>query len=325
MTALADEVLQLLAQRESEAVPPWVAERVARLLGARRSNVLRVLPAAAARRTDVPAGSYAVAPAADDSAPFVPVGDDEALERAIRTRETVRSAAPERRWLIPLTCAREVRYVVDIGDFRAGEAEGTLAAELIPLAGAFYDLLAEAELDPLTRMANRRLLYTQVGSRLAGWLAQPGQRFLAVADIDHFKKVNDTYGHLYGDEILIHFAGLMRKGFRATDLLYRFGGEEFVMVFGVPRAEHARAILERFRRAVEAYEFPKVGRITASIGYTLVGDAAVPVTTLVDRADQAVYYAKRNGRNRVCQYEALVAEGAMQPPGKPAGGDVTLF
>ncbi|HEX6267085.1 MAG TPA: GGDEF domain-containing protein [Burkholderiales bacterium] len=324
--ALSAEVLQLLEHRESEAVPPWAAGRLARLLGAKRSSALRVLPAAAARRTDAPAGSYAVAPADDDSAAFVPIGDDEALDRAIRTRQPVRCEMPAERWLVPLCCAQEARYVIDLHELDAGVADKALAEELVSLVSAYYDLLADAELDPLTRMANRRLFYSQVGSRLERWSSQRSeQRFLAVADIDHFKRVNDTYGHLYGDEILIHFAGVMRKSFRATDLLYRFGGEEFVMVFGVRRGEDGPAVLERFRRTVEAYDFPRIGRITASIGFTAIGNTVVPATTLVDQADQAVYYAKRNGRNRVCQYQALVAEGAMQAPAETAAGEVTLF
>jgi diguanylate cyclase (GGDEF)-like protein len=185
--------------------------------------------------------------------------------------------------------------------------------------------LAEAETDPLTRLANRRVLYSQIG---AGMALPPGgtrRRYLALADIDHFKQINDRFGHLYGDEILIHFARLMRDSFRAGDLLYRFGGEEFVIVYGVDRTEGRHVPLERFRAAVEAYEFPRVGRVTASLGFTAIEGSLIPVTTFVDRADNAVYYAKRNGRNRVCEYEALVASGALQPPQLETGGEATLF
>ena len=150
-------------------------------------------------------------------------------------------------------------------------------------------------------------------------------RFLAVLDIDHFKQVNDRFGHLYGDEILIHFAQLMRSTFRAGDMLYRFGGEEFVVVFAVKRVEDGKEALERFRRAVEAYDFPRIGKITVSIGFTGIQGTGGPVTTLIDRADNAVYYAKRNGRNRVCGYETLVEKGDLAPSKAAEGGEATLF
>jgi diguanylate cyclase (GGDEF)-like protein len=206
-----------------------------------------------------------------------------------------------------------------------GRAELPLKNPLLPIVGCFFDLLAGAETDPLTGLANRRLFYSQIGAGLARWAAGPPMRFLAVLDIDHFKQVNDRFGHLYGDEILIHFAHLMRSTFRAGDMLYRFGGEEFVVVFAVKRETDGNAALERFRRAVEAYEFPRIGKITVSIGFTGIHGRGGPVTTLIDRADNAVYYAKRNGRNRICGYEALVAEGELAPLESAEGGEATLF
>jgi diguanylate cyclase (GGDEF)-like protein len=163
-----------------------------------------------------------------------------------------------------------------------------------------------------------------VSAGLQRWTKGRQRYFLAVADIDHFKQVNDRYGHLYGDEILIHFARLMRRTFRAGDLLFRFGGEEFVAVFGVDQEEAGEAPLERFRRATMDYKFPKVEGVTASIGVTSVGDGSLPATTLIDRADQALYYAKSHGRNRVCAYEALVASGEIAAPAK-SSSDATLF
>ena len=144
-------------------------------------------------------------------------------------------------------------------------------------------------------------------------------------DLDHFKRVNDDFGHLYGDEILVHFANLMRTTFRSADQLYRFGGEEFVVIFGVePRERGGEATLERFRRAVEAHRFPGVGKVTVSIGFARVADALTPAPILIDRADEALYYAKEHGRNRVCGWEALVAAGEVKPK-PPPKADVTLF
>jgi len=218
-----------------------------------------------------------------------------------------------------------VRHLLELSGAATDGAGGALAGSLIEVLASYYDLLVDAETDTLTRLANRRIFYSQIGALLSRGPSPSYQRFIAVADIDHFKQVNDRFGHLYGDEILIHFARIMRETFRAGDLLYRFGGEEFVIVFGVTRREDRQIGLERFRAAVEGYQFPSVGRVTTSIGFTAIEGRLVPATTLIDRADNAVYYAKRNGRNRVCEYEALVAEGAIKPAVPTAGGEATLF
>ena len=147
--------------------------------------------------------------------------------------------------------------------------------------------------------------------------------WLAVLDIDHFKRVNDNYGHLIGDEVLLLMARLMRKSFRVQDKLYRFGGEEFVVLMRAPTENDARVALERFRKLVEAHEFPQVGRITVSIGYSMVRGVDLP-SDAFDRADQAVYHAKGNGRNQVCHYEALVRAGTIAEAAAPAD-DVDFF
>jgi len=95
-------------------------------------------------------------------------------------------------------------------------------------------------------------------------------------------------------------------------------------VFGVRSPEDGVAVLDRFRAVVAGYEFPGGYRVTVSIGQTRISDAATPAAMLVERADQALYYAKAHGRNRVCSYEALVECGAIRPKAA-AKADVTLF
>jgi diguanylate cyclase (GGDEF)-like protein len=145
---------------------------------------------------------------------------------------------------------------------------------------------------------------------------------LAVLDIDHFKRVNDTYGHLMGDEVLLHFAQCMNHTFRDYDLLFRVGGEEFVVVLRNVDADRAHAVMERFRKVVETHYFPQVGQITASIGVTFIGPHDLP-GLVIDRADQALYYVKQHGRNQVAFYEHLVAQGALQQ--KQVESDIELF
>ncbi|MFI4928616.1 MAG: GGDEF domain-containing protein [Burkholderiales bacterium] len=146
--------------------------------------------------------------------------------------------------------------------------------------------------------------------------------YLGIIDIDHFKRVNDSHGHLIGDEVLLLLSRLMRASFRFHDRLYRFGGEEFVVLLRCGSDGHATRAFERLRAATEAYAFPQVGRITVSIGFTDVRVGDNP-SVAFERADKAVYWAKANGRNQVAEHAALVARGELLEGQKT--GDVELF
>lgn len=134
--------------------------------------------------------------------------------------------------------------------------------------------------------------------------------WLAVMDIDHFKRVNDNFGHLIGDEVLLLMARLMRASFRFYDQLYRFGGEEFVILMRCATPDDAAGAVERFRVRVQEHLFPQVGHITVSVGYAALRDNDTPGSAF-DRADKAVYYAKAHGRNQVVSYQSLVASGEL--------------
>jgi diguanylate cyclase (GGDEF)-like protein len=191
-------------------------------------------------------------------------------------------------------------------------------------------LLDYGEKDTLTELLNRKTFDS------AFWLAaqtteatnalvQTERRastpeasyWLAVIDIDHFKRVNDNFGHLIGDEVLVLLARHMRSSFRFHDQLYRFGGEEFVVLMRCASHDDASAALERFRLQIAGQDFPQVGRITISTGFTPLNDNDTP-SGAFDRADKAVYYAKGHGRNQVCSYTMLVAAGELVAQ---AGGD----
>jgi diguanylate cyclase (GGDEF)-like protein len=176
-------------------------------------------------------------------------------------------------------------------------------------------ILDYSEYDELTGLLNRK----RFDDLLAQAMRAGAHRYedegapdlwLAVLDVDFFKRINDRFGHLYGDEVLILLARLMRESFREKDRLFRFGGEEFVVLLADTPSETAYDVLERFRATVEAYAFPQVGRVTLSIGYTCVkekdnGPAAF------GRADEALYVAKRLGRNQVLRHEDLVSQGVI--------------
>ena len=190
--------------------------------------------------------------------------------------------------------------------------------QVVEIYGNLIRLMDSRERDALTGLLNRQTfatLFELAAERNAG---SEEQMALAVLDIDHFKKVNDTFGHLYGDEVLIHFARLMERTFRYTDDLFRFGGEEFLVLLSNAGQQGARTALERFRRMIEAYAFPGVGNITVSIGFVDCASGVLP-TTLVDRADQALYFAKDNGRNQVVDFADIAADDDDE------GGAVQLF
>ena len=127
--------------------------------------------------------------------------------------------------------------------------------------------------------------------------------WLAILDIDHFKSINDNYGHLYGDEVLVLFSQLMEKNFRYNDFLFRFGGEEFIVILNLVNQQEAEIAFNRFREKVADYQFPSLSKqVTVSIGVTRIEGSFIP-TSILDRADRTLYYVKENGRNRTVFYE----------------------
>lgn len=324
--AHTEDVLEMLAVRSSDALPSWLAERVGSMYPTARRRVLRVYPAKAARIKGLPTyEAYSIAELNKVEAP-VPTGVDTALAEAIRSRRPLAIAHWDggSRMLAALEAHGETRYIVELfGDVTRARHDTRLAS-LLAIAAKYYERLVDAETDALTKLANRGVFHAHVDAGIKRWTASDRNYYFAILDIDHFKRVNDTFGHVYGDEILVHFANLMRRTFRAGDLLYRVGGEEFVLIYGVDPPYGGDSTLERFRKAVEAYPFPGVGQVTVSIGYTRIAEPLDPTGILIDRADRAVYFAKAHGRNRVCCWEDLVEHGEL--PAEPASSrDVTLF
>ena len=135
--------------------------------------------------------------------------------------------------------------------------------------------------------------------------------FLALIDIDKFKEVNDIWGHLYGDEIIVMTAQFMQKCFRENDLLFRYGGEEFAAIIKNVTKQEALSAAERFREEYKSFEFPQVGRKTISIGITEIKGVNLPAE-IIERADKALYYSKQNGRDQTSIYENLISETLLK-------------
>ncbi|MDR3685469.1 MAG: diguanylate cyclase [Coriobacteriia bacterium] len=163
-------------------------------------------------------------------------------------------------------------------------------------------LEAQASLDPLTGLYNRRHL-SVLAEELRAAVARQESVCLAIFDIDHFKAVNDTYGHLAGDRVLVSLARQLRSNSRSTDVALRYGGDEFlVLIVGMDGPAGAETA-ERLRTTVEAtvVESDRAQiRVTISAGVTCVSlDGTTDLSALIDRADHGLYAAKQTGRNRV--------------------------
>ncbi|MDC7220085.1 MAG: sensor domain-containing diguanylate cyclase [Spirochaetales bacterium] len=164
--------------------------------------------------------------------------------------------------------------------------------------------------DSLTGIHNRRYLDKRLNEEFLRFKRHGNLFSLLIFDIDDFKKINDTYGHQFGDRILINLSGLCSTMIRGSDILARFGGEEFCIILANSVADGARTFAERLRSSVEEQKTrfddkTDVG-ITISIGIAEISDSLESMEELVHRADDAMYEAKRQGKNRLCFYEGKV-------------------
>lgn len=155
-------------------------------------------------------------------------------------------------------------------------------------------LAQEAMTDLLTGLVNRRSLEISMNQ----WIAARMPFSLIVLDVDKFKFVNDTYGHLTGDEVLRQVAGIISANVRPGDVCCRFGGEEFVVLLPRTKAEDAYIVAERIRKTLEKSEVPLAMRVTSSQGIAHYPTHGVSLEELLGQADRALYAAKNRGRNR---------------------------
>lgn len=224
----------------------------------------------------------------------------------------------------------ERRKVIVIRQNTWDPAELRIAQGMLKIYANYARMLFDSERDTLTGLYNRKKLEQKLGELLASRLNGRNRKhdqetadYLAVFDLDHFKRINDNFGHLIGDEVLLVFAGLMRNTLRDVDWVFRYGGEEFVVLIKDVSPEIIAVILERIRAKVQNHAFPQVGQVTVSIGYTEIADQELP-PYVFEEADKALYYAKEHGRNQVCDYRALVRSGELAPE-EHVSGSIELF
>ena len=188
---------------------------------------------------------------------------------------------------------------------------------------ALIQLVELAIRDPLTRAYNRRYLNDHLRGEVAFAARQGIPLGLLVVDIDHFKQVNDTHGHVFGDVVLQLVASSIQRLLRPYDVLCRYGGEEFVVVARSTSSRNAEILAERIRHQIEAMRVEAAGKlasVTVSVGVASLGPgvANVDAEALLQAADEALYAAKEGGRNCVRTSRAKASVGSMRSVRGPA-------
>ncbi len=251
------------------------------------------------------------------------------LDLSIKERKTQQLALKDSCvWTLPIENNDQIGYVLCIQHDSMSVDDNRIVIGMVEIFRNYLLILDEGKHDTLTGLLNRKVFLERINrtihlsqcelSQFSGGEnrrdgQEEGSYWLAIFDIDHFKKVNDTFGHIYGDEVLITFSRLMRECFRANDLLFRYGGEEFVAVIGTMNESVAESVFERFRETIESNHFGRLQQVTVSIGMVEVQAGDDP-TTMVGHADQALYYAKEHGRNQISVYGRLVRERLIHKP-----------
>ena len=169
------------------------------------------------------------------------------------------------------------------------------------------DLEHETFTDPLTGIYNRRFMEQRLAEEISKARRYNFQLSILLFDLDHFKRVNDVHGHQAGDQVLVEISALVNKQLRDSDILSRYGGEEFLIITPNTGPAEAALLAERLRACIEAHDFMRGHegiqqpglQLTVSIGLASFGDSADNEQKLIGNADRNLYRAKNDGRNRV--------------------------
>jgi diguanylate cyclase (GGDEF)-like protein len=350
MSLLIYPVADMTGQRDRDLPEVTVAEVLFGLLDVQRIALWKVIPRNQGARGRPVAGLesgqvVAMSDPAVEPEMLPRIDHYDGFSACFESQMPLRLAIPDtgaRRHVHPVTSEREPLGLLEIESAAdSSDSQDLVVAGPPRIHRNHLSFLDYSEHDTLTGLFYRRTfddIFTRRVSRQGmaiyadrklEFIAHrrvplPGEApWLLVLDIDYFKRINDRFGHLFGDEVLLLMARFMRSVFRPHDVLFRFGGEEFVVLVAPTDALGAEAAAERFPASVENFPFPPVGRVTVSIGYTRVSPDDTPFGAF-GRRDEALHYAKQDGRNRVVCHEALVKNGAVELEEK-VDNEVELF
>jgi len=251
--------------------------------------------------------------------------DKELVLESIASRKSLYVAA-KNHFLFPVMSLGRVTHVFSLqGQALARQLESL--EKIILLFNNQQLLLDNNNHDPLTSLLNRHSFEERLTNIINMQQRRDNEEHsaccFALFDIDFFKRVNDNFGHLYGDEVLILFSNIMETTFRYDDMLFRYGGEEFAVLLKNIDLKTAMPVLNRFKENVAKYQFPQVEHITVSIGVTEI-TSNTNREQVIQQADKALYFSKENGRNQVNSYEGLLSTGKISEA-ESHTDDIELF
>ena len=357
MTSLIEHILKLTDHRDRDLLELSLSKALLDLLPIQRIVVARVMTEAGEKRwlevarLDARGGGKVVDPLRVDFSTLAHLNDASDRLKCLERREVVEIAwAGEegpRISMLPLfsDSRTDDAGVIEVhSDAPLSPDQLQTIEQLRRIYRNMYTLLEYSDRDALSGLLNRKSLddafYSAVLEELDGITGNavmaskpigmseerrhrvPANYWLGSAIIDNFSLVSDKYGHLIAEEVLLLVARVMNNTFRTYDRIYRFGGEHFGVLMHCPDEALVLAAFERFRANVEKFNFPQVGRVTVSCGFTSVMADDSPSSAL-DKTERAVDFAQRSGSNKVCSHLGLVRRGFFGATAKVGG--VALF
>ena len=192
-------------------------------------------------------------------------------------------------------------FLIDVNDIPYSDKFVVTLTNITELAMKSKEFELKVNYDSLTGIYNRNKFNEFMEKEYSLFKRYNNNTCLAILDIDFFKQVNDTYGHLAGDDLLIRFTKFINDKIRNTDMFARWGGEEFTLLLPNTNIENGLKVVENLRDLISQVKFKTVGNQTCSIGITQFRNDDANAKDIFKRADEALYEAKKSGRNKVCK------------------------
>ncbi len=307
---LLDAIIKLTAQRDQETLADALVDAILTLTNTNSASVYALggelghLSAKVLASNNEPVGSH-----------ITPLDVRPGLRACIEGHNTITVATKNGHQMIhPVLEQGNVVGLMIREHAHAYDQQSDVIEGLMSIYANQQSLLNHQQRDGLTGLYNRVALQNWMGKalttdrhaerRASDTGSDTPLGCFAMFDIDLFKRINDTKGHLYGDEVLLIFADLMRESFRYNDLLFRYGGEEFAAVLSDTDLDTALMVLERFRETIAQHNFAQLNQVTVTIGVTQI-TPYLQADKLIERADKALYFGKNHGRNQANAFEWL--------------------